>query len=209
MANESPPWADIRALMAGRLLAIDKFPGIRPIEIGETWWRAISKCILHVAGKDNKEACGIDQLCAGLESGIEGAIQAIQHMWSFTRLKTCSLMHLMRSMNRTGAACYGRFGTSGQAEQSLPSTAIKAGPPSGSEATTALASFFEVKKASPMETRFLCLLVLKKMYPKMNQAWYADDAGVGGNFDHQRASLSCPSTALKPRRLHSLTSISR
>jgi hypothetical protein len=81
MANKSPPWAAIRALMAGRLLAIDKCPGIRPIRIGETWRRAIAKCILHVAGKEAKEACGIDQLCAGLESGIEGAIHAMQHMW--------------------------------------------------------------------------------------------------------------------------------
>lgn len=37
LANESPPWAAYRALMAGRLLAVDKCPGIRPIGVGETW----------------------------------------------------------------------------------------------------------------------------------------------------------------------------
>jgi hypothetical protein len=82
MANKSPAStsAAIRALMAGRLLAIDKCPGIRRIGMGETWRRLIAKCILHVAGKEAKEACGIDQLCAGLESGIEGAIHAMRHM---------------------------------------------------------------------------------------------------------------------------------
>jgi hypothetical protein len=33
------------------------------------------------SGKEAKEACGIDQLCAGLDSGIEGAIHAMQHTW--------------------------------------------------------------------------------------------------------------------------------
>jgi hypothetical protein len=28
-----------------------------------------------------KEACGIDQLCAGLEAGIEGGIHAMQALW--------------------------------------------------------------------------------------------------------------------------------
>jgi hypothetical protein len=37
-------------------------PGIRPVGIGETWRRAIAKCILMVAGSEAKETCGIDQL---------------------------------------------------------------------------------------------------------------------------------------------------
>jgi hypothetical protein len=81
MTNELPPWAAIRALMAGRLLAIDKSPGFRPIGIGETWQRAIAKCVLRVAGKGAKEVCGIDQHCAGLESGIEGGIHAMKQQW--------------------------------------------------------------------------------------------------------------------------------
>jgi hypothetical protein len=37
MANEFPPWAAYRALMSGRLLALDKCPGVRPVGVGETW----------------------------------------------------------------------------------------------------------------------------------------------------------------------------
>jgi hypothetical protein len=81
MVNESPPWAAYHVLMAGRLLALDKCPGIRPIGIGKTWWQAIVKCILKFAGKDAKETCGIDKLCFGLESGIEGGIHVMNHVW--------------------------------------------------------------------------------------------------------------------------------
>eukprot|EP00978_Attheya_sp_CCMP212_P005260 scaffold11661_cov30-Attheya_sp.AAC.1 len=35
MSNESPPWAAIRALIVCRLLALNKWPGICPIGVGE------------------------------------------------------------------------------------------------------------------------------------------------------------------------------
>ena len=34
LSNESPPWAAYRAIMSGRLIAIDKCPGVRPIGVG-------------------------------------------------------------------------------------------------------------------------------------------------------------------------------
>ena len=67
--------------MAGRLLALDKCPGVRPIGVGENWRRCIVKCILLVSGNEAKESCGIDQLCAGLESGVEGGIHGMQQVW--------------------------------------------------------------------------------------------------------------------------------
>jgi hypothetical protein len=68
-------------LMAGRLVALDKCPGVWSIGVGETWWQAITKSVLLMTGKDVKVSCGIDQLCAGLESGIKGGIHAMQHVW--------------------------------------------------------------------------------------------------------------------------------
>jgi len=87
LANGFPPWAAYRALMSGRLLALDKCPGVRPIGIGETWRRAIAKCVLHVAGKEASASCGVDQLCAGLQAGIDGAIHAMQHEWDIHHME--------------------------------------------------------------------------------------------------------------------------
>ena len=77
MANFSPPWAYYRALMACRLVAMDKRPGVRPVGIGETLRQAITKLIIKTVGDQAKAACGSLQLCAGLEAGIEEANHAV------------------------------------------------------------------------------------------------------------------------------------
>jgi hypothetical protein len=65
--------------LSGRLCALDKCPGVRPvIGFGETWCPATAKILLLVAGAEAKEACGINHLHTGLEAGIEGSIHAIQ-----------------------------------------------------------------------------------------------------------------------------------
>ena len=73
MTNSSPPWAAYRALMACRLVALDKRPGVHPLSIGETLLRALAKLVMRSAGDQAKTACGNLQLCAGLKAGIEGA----------------------------------------------------------------------------------------------------------------------------------------
>jgi hypothetical protein len=44
------------------------------IGVGETLERLGSQCVLLACGDEAKEACGVDQLCAGLEAGIEGGM---------------------------------------------------------------------------------------------------------------------------------------
>ena len=76
MSNGRPPWAAYRALMSGRLIALDKSPGTRPVGIGETWRRLLAKCLLRVSGQEAKAACGTEKLTGGVEAGIEGAIHS-------------------------------------------------------------------------------------------------------------------------------------
>ena len=78
IANEIVPWSQIRALMSGRLIALDKCPGVRPIGIGECLRRIMCKCVADATKKDLEEVCGAQQLACGLKSGIEGAVHAIE-----------------------------------------------------------------------------------------------------------------------------------
>jgi len=81
LANTSPPWAAYRALMACRLVALDKQPGVRPVGIGEIYRRLMAKCVLAVTGKQATAACGNLNLCAGTPAGIEGAVHAMVDSW--------------------------------------------------------------------------------------------------------------------------------
>ena len=42
LGNGRPMGAAYRALMSGRLIALDKQPGIRPVGVGETWRRMMA-----------------------------------------------------------------------------------------------------------------------------------------------------------------------
>ena len=55
MANFPPPWDAYRALMACRLLALDKIPGVCHVVIRETILRALDKLILREAGDQAKK----------------------------------------------------------------------------------------------------------------------------------------------------------
>ena len=83
LANLSPPWAAYRALMARRLVALDKKPGVRPVGIGEIFQRLLAKLVIADAGDQAKLACGSKQLCAGLEAGIEGTLHAVRRWVSY------------------------------------------------------------------------------------------------------------------------------
>ena len=55
----------LEAIVASRLIPLDKCPGVRPIEIGEVPRRIIAKALLRVIGLDIEEAVSLLQVCAG------------------------------------------------------------------------------------------------------------------------------------------------
>ena len=82
LLNNIVPWVDIRALIANRLIALDKCPGVRTIGIGETLRRVLGKAVCFATRVDVELSCGADQLCGGVRSGIEGAIHAMTGLFS-------------------------------------------------------------------------------------------------------------------------------
>ena len=73
----SPPWSAYCALMACRLVTLDKKTRVLPVGIGETLFRDLAKLVMRAAGYQAKMARGNMQLCAGLKSGIEGETHAM------------------------------------------------------------------------------------------------------------------------------------
>ncbi len=85
--------SSLAPLLASRLIALDKNPGVRPIGIGETPRRIIAKDILHVTRGDIQDAAGSVQLCAGQIAGVEATIHAVQKC--FHRDETEAVLYLL------------------------------------------------------------------------------------------------------------------
>ena len=63
----------------------------------------IAKCVLSVAKGEAQLACGIDQLCEGLQAGIEGGVHALHSIWETQKMEEewrfFSLMPVMPSVD--------------------------------------------------------------------------------------------------------------
>ena len=68
--------AFVAPLLVCRLIALDKHPGVRPIGVGDTARRIISKAVLAIVGPNIQDALGCQQLCGGQIAGIEAAVHA-------------------------------------------------------------------------------------------------------------------------------------
>ena len=74
--------SEVAALMACRLIPLDKNPGLRPIGIGEVLRRIIGKLVVSILREDLRESAGDLQLCAGQESGCEAGIHAMHDIYT-------------------------------------------------------------------------------------------------------------------------------
>ena len=81
IANKIPPWAAYCAFMSGRLIALEKKPGVPPVGIGETWRQLFAKCVMRVTGPEATRTCQYEQICDRLKSGIDGTVHRSQSIW--------------------------------------------------------------------------------------------------------------------------------
>ena len=77
---------EYHAFMSGRLIALEKQPGVHPVGVEETWRRLFDKIVLKVTGPEDTMVFKDYQLCAGLKAGIDGGVHEIQAIWDKNRL---------------------------------------------------------------------------------------------------------------------------
>ena len=62
------------ALVACRLIPLNKCPGARPIGVGKVLRHIIGKAVMRIVRLNVVTAAGPMQVCAGLEGGCKGAV---------------------------------------------------------------------------------------------------------------------------------------
>ena len=64
------------------LIPLDKYPGVRPIGIGEVVHRIIGKSVMQTIKHNLQDAIGSFQLCAGQDAGCEAAFHALKYIFT-------------------------------------------------------------------------------------------------------------------------------
>ena len=67
--------------MSGHLIVLEKWPGILPVGVGETWQRLFAKCVMSITVLEATNACQDDQLYSSLKAVIDRALNGVQDIW--------------------------------------------------------------------------------------------------------------------------------
>ena len=96
----------LSACVACRLVALEKYPGVRPIDIGETLRCIIGRAIVKAISVDIQAAAGPIQLCVGHQSGCEAAVLAMRQVFESMEDEAVLLVdasNAFNSLNRQAA----------------------------------------------------------------------------------------------------------
>ena len=89
----------LSALLACRLVPLNKNPGVRPIGVGEVVRRIIGKAVMKVLKKDVMLAAGPLQTCSGIPSGGEAAVHAVRETWERPDMEGVLLVDASNAFN--------------------------------------------------------------------------------------------------------------
>ena len=175
----------LNALVACRLILLNKCPGVRPIGVGEVVRRIISKAVLKIVSHDIQAAAGSLQVCAGQKGGCEAAIHAMRHLFTDNDTKGVLLVdasNAFNSLNRKAALHNMRFicpavttilTNTYQSPVRMFINGKQKGEISSTEGTTQgdpLAMAMYALAVTPLIQR------LHDLCQGVKQVWYADDA---------------------------------
>ena len=175
----------ISPLLACRLIALDKNPGVRPIGIGDTVRRIIAKAVLLVVKPDIQEASGCLQMCGGQISGIEAAVHAVRTAFDSYDTEAVLLVdatNAFNSLNRQVALHNIRrlcppLATILINTYRAPTELFVDGDPFFSQEGTTQGD----PLAMPMYA-LATIPLIKKLKGNSKQIWYADDAAAIGKL---------------------------
>ena len=196
--NHNVPWPAIRAFASGRLMALDKMPGIRPIGIGELWRRLFCKLCMLASGEEATEACGNTNLCGGLEAGIEGGIHAAKRIWDE-----------LNEEEEWGFTLVDARNAFNEENRTAMLWTVRHLWPSGAQFAFNFYKHFAILVIRGKDSRSACIILskegvtqgcplamvlyaigllpltkkLKRDLPDLFQPWYADDGAAGGKWD--------------------------
>ena len=91
--------SSITPLLACRLIALDKHPGVRPIGIGDTARQIIAKAVLSIIKPDIQDATGCQQMCGGQICGIEAAVHAARQAFDSENCEAALLIDATNAFN--------------------------------------------------------------------------------------------------------------
>ena len=91
--------SSIAPLLARRLIALDKRPGVRPIGIGDTARQIIAKAVLSIIKPDIQDATGCQQMCGGQICGIEAAVHAARQAFDSENCEAALLIDATNAFN--------------------------------------------------------------------------------------------------------------
>ena len=89
----------LMAIVACRLIPLDKIPGVRPIGVGDAPRWMIKKAILHVIGNDIQMSTGALQTCAGHDTGSEAVIHAMRVVFEDNDTRAALLLDTTNAFN--------------------------------------------------------------------------------------------------------------
>ena len=179
--------------MSNRLIALDKNPGVRPIGIGECLRRIIAKSVLMVAGHEVTERCGADQLCGGLNCGIEGGIHFMKEKfqencgpgsrWGMIMVDADNAFNRINRIHAVWQArCY--WPKAAQFVYNVYKEDAELVTPGSKES---MFSREGVTQGDPLSMLLYGLatmpLIQKLESPNTYQAWYADDSSCQGKLE--------------------------
>ena len=173
-------------LLACRLVALDKNPGVHPIGVCEVARRIMSKAILFVIKGDIQDAAGARQLCGRQIADIEAAVHSVVKLFDDNKTEAILLVdasNAFNSLNRATAlmnirkVCPPFFTVLINVYCESTELYLGANTLLSQEGTT---------QGDPMPFYALAtrplIDSLSLDVPDLRQVWYADDATAGGKF---------------------------